>query len=411
VAERSDEPDASPREIPTARSAAVPIGLVGALFLAALSLRPQLVGAGPLIPAIQVDLGLSHTIAGLLGTIPVLCMGIFAPIAPFAAARFGTAAAVGGSLGLIGVFGLGRALTTDGATVLALTFGVGMGMGIAGALLPVYVKERMGRSPVMGTVAYSSGLQLGSAASAAFAVPLALALGGWRPALGAFSIATLLLVVPWLAFSVRRGPDAGRRIAVGMRDFADRRGWLLAAIFALFGVVYYGLVAWLADAYIELGWTPTAAGGLIGLLNLAALAGALTIGAAVGRVAGYGTTLAVLGGTFAVATAGLVAFPEVAPVWAVVAGYSNGALFPLILALPLRLVGSPDRVAGLTSVMLGVGYTIAAVSPVGLGAIRDATGSFRISLTAIVVIAIIFAVGVALVGRWPDSSERPDSPA
>ena len=62
---------------------------VAALFLVSLALRPQIIGAGPLIPAIQGDLGISHTVAGLLGTIPVLCMGIFAPAAAYVAGAIG----------------------------------------------------------------------------------------------------------------------------------------------------------------------------------------------------------------------------------------------------------------------------------------------------------------------------------
>ena len=47
--------------------------LLVALFLAALALRPQLVGIGPLLPLVQDDLDVTHAVAGLLGTIPVLC--------------------------------------------------------------------------------------------------------------------------------------------------------------------------------------------------------------------------------------------------------------------------------------------------------------------------------------------------
>ena len=54
------------------------LGLLAGLFLAGLALRPQIVGVGPLIPSIQDDLDISHAVAGLLGTIPVLCMGVFA---------------------------------------------------------------------------------------------------------------------------------------------------------------------------------------------------------------------------------------------------------------------------------------------------------------------------------------------
>jgi MFS transporter, CP family, cyanate transporter len=50
-----------------------------ALFFAGLTFRPQIVGAGPLFPLIQDDLDVSHAVIGLLGTIPVLCMGLLAP--------------------------------------------------------------------------------------------------------------------------------------------------------------------------------------------------------------------------------------------------------------------------------------------------------------------------------------------
>jgi MFS transporter, CP family, cyanate transporter len=57
------------------------VALLAALFVASLALRPQLVGVGPLLPDIEADLGVSHGVAGLLSTIPVLCMGLFAPAA------------------------------------------------------------------------------------------------------------------------------------------------------------------------------------------------------------------------------------------------------------------------------------------------------------------------------------------
>ena len=54
-----------------------------ALFLAALCFRPQLVGVTPLLPTIQKSLHISHAVSGLLVTVPVLCMGVFAPAGSF----------------------------------------------------------------------------------------------------------------------------------------------------------------------------------------------------------------------------------------------------------------------------------------------------------------------------------------
>src|SRR5712692_12129306 len=98
------------------------LALLAGLFLAALSLRPQLVGIGPLIPAIQSDLDISHAIAGLLGTIPVFCMGLFAPPAPYLSRRLGSRTAIAGCLGLIAAFGIARALVPGAAGVILLTF-------------------------------------------------------------------------------------------------------------------------------------------------------------------------------------------------------------------------------------------------------------------------------------------------
>ena len=105
--------------------------LLAGLFLAARSLRPQLVGLGPLLPAVRRDLGVSHAVAGL-GTIPVLCMGLFAPPAPFVSGRLGSHRALGASLALIGIFGLARAVAPGAALVILLTFPVGIGMGDRG---------------------------------------------------------------------------------------------------------------------------------------------------------------------------------------------------------------------------------------------------------------------------------------
>ena len=380
---------------------------VAILFIVALSLRPQLVGAVTLIDDVSTDLGMSHAIAGLIGALPVLCMGIFALVTPAVRRALGTRSTVTLSLALIALGGLARAASQEVWSFLALTVGVGVGIGIAGAVLPVVVRQVLPTKPVGGTASYSAGLQLGAAASAAAAAALAAQFGGWSGALAALSIACLVPLVAWLVAGPRGADlsDAGARL---LRAPIDRAALTLALVFGLFGTVYYGLIAWLPDAYLEHGWSASSSGAIVAALNVSSLVGALTVAFATARL-GYRVAVALMGVGFAVAAAGFVIAPSAGFAWAILAGYTNGALLPLLLAQPVRVAQSPDQVAWLSAVMLGGGYTLAALAPVALGAVRDETGSFGASFIALALVSVVLAALTTVVGRQraPDTVTAP----
>src|SRR4051794_14549931 len=241
--------------------------LLVALFLAATALRPQLVGVGPLLPSIQEDLGVTHAVAGLLGTIPVLCMGLFAPAAPFLSGRIGSRHAIAAALGLIGAFGIARAVVPGAAGVVLLTFPVGMGMGLAGAMLPVAVKERFAHRPGFATGIYTTGITIGSAVAAAVAVPVAHAAGSWRTPLVLFSAVSAVLAAVWL-WLTREEPAHVRTDLRPLRlPLRDPLAWRFVAAFFLMSFVFYGLNSWFPDVYVERGWSERSAGVLLAVLD------------------------------------------------------------------------------------------------------------------------------------------------
>ncbi len=81
---------------------------------------------------------------------------------------------------------------------------------------------------------------------------------------------------------------------------------------------------------------------------------------------------------------GFILVPEAGFAWAVLFGLANGAMFAMLMTLPLDVARLPEQVGSVAAFMMGLGYTIAAVAPFGLGAIRDATGSFAATLWVIV---------------------------
>ncbi|MGZ5338665.1 MAG: MFS transporter [Thermoleophilaceae bacterium] len=359
--------------------------LLAALFLGALALRPQLVGVGPLLPEIGEDLGISHAVAGLLSTIPVLCMGLFAPPAAYLAGRLGTRAAIAVCLAGIAGFGLLRAAAPGAPLVLALTFPIGMGMGLAGALIPVAVKERFAHRPAFASGVYTTGITGGAALSSGLAVPIAGAFGGWRAALAVFSGVTIILFIAWIALT----PSSRERPSISPPRLPWRRRvvWVLVVVFALQSIVYYGLVSWMPDSFQERGWSPEAAGTLVGVMSIAGLPSGLMVPYLADRLGSRRQWLGLTAGALFLATLGIATLPDAGWVWAVLAGAGIGATFPLTLTLPLDVARDPADTGAVVGLMLGAGYTIAAAGPFLLGAARDLTGSFSASLWVLVAVA------------------------
>jgi CP family cyanate transporter-like MFS transporter len=368
------------------------LGLLAGLFLAGLALRPQIVGVGPLIPSIQDDLDISHAVAGLLGTIPVLCMGLFALPASLVTRRYGTRLAIGACLTLIGVFGIARAIAPGAAAVIALTFGVGLGLGFAQALMPVAVKERFSARPAFATGIYVLGINIGSALSSALAVPIADAAGGWRWSLAVFSGVTLTLVVAWGWLTRDEAPHRRPEIAHVRLPWRDGLAWTVVGIFGSLAIIFYGLNSWLPDAYVERGWSEGKAGALLAVLNIAALVTTLLIPSLADRRGSRRSYLVVFSVLLAVSCAGFAGVEGGAWAWAAIAGLANGAMFPLVMTLPVDVGRRPAEVGAVASMMLGVGYTIGAISPLVLGAARDLTGSFTTTLW------LTAAAGTVLIG-------------
>jgi CP family cyanate transporter-like MFS transporter len=365
----------------------VPITVVVGLFLATLALRPQVLAIGPLLPLIRADLGLSASAAGLLTTIPVLCMGLFAPVGPIIAARFGPRAAFAGCLGLIVGFGLLRAVAPAFPLVLLATFGVGVGIGVAGAIPSMIVSQRIPTRPALGTGAYAGGIVAGSTLAAATAVPLAID-GDWRRALAVVSGISALSIVAWLLL-VRGDRVAGSNaVAVPRLPWRSPTAWLLVAVFALQSLLYYGVVAWLPNTFVERGWSTAEAGSLVAIVNGVGLLTTVGVPLFADRFGARRQQLVATSIVGAVTMIGIIAVPALAYLWAALLGLALGTVFPLVLTLPLDVTDEPSQVGAVAALMLLGGYVVSALGPFAMGAARDATGSFEVSLWLLVAVAV-----------------------
>ncbi len=375
----------------------LPLAVLGALFIVSLALRPPLVGLGPLLPGIQQELGVSHAVVGLLTTIPVLCMGIFAPLGPVIAARYGTRRTLAICVAGIAVFGLLRAGAPGLIAVVATTLGLGLAMGTAGALMSIVVKERAASRPALATGVYATGIVAGSLVAAAAAVPLALALGGWRAAMVVFSIAAIGSLAGWLALLPRNStPEApAERVAAPALPWRSRLAWGLAAVFGLQSLLYYATISWLPDVYIERGWSEASAGSLIAAMHLVGLVVGLVVPWAADRVGSRRAQMATVASVALIGYLGICVAPDAAFLWSLFLGFGLGAVFPLCLTLPVDIAHRPAEVGAVAALMLLGGYLISGFGPVLLGLVRDATGDFSTATWLLVGLSVVL-VGACL---------------
>jgi CP family cyanate transporter-like MFS transporter len=343
----------------------------------------------------------SHSVAGLLSATVVLCMGVFAPVAYVIARAIGPRLAIAAALSLIAGFGVARALAQPAAAVLVLTLPIGIGTAIAGSLMPVVIRESWTQRPVLGTAVYAAGISLGAAIAAAIAVPLEDALGSWRAPLIVFSLTTACLVIAWALLS--RGYGARETLAAPLvrLPLRSRTGWLLAVIFGLVSITYYGINAWLPSAFSERGWSHSNAGALLTVLNAVSVPVMLLL-AWRGDLFGSRRFWLAAGASLQLCgLAGVILAPAGGWLWAALIGAGIGLLFPSLMTMPLDVADRPADVAAMAAMMLGIGYTLSAAGPFLPGLVRDVAGSFTLALW------LIFAVtGVILLIALFTSQEQ-----
>ncbi len=371
--------------------------LLAAIVLVSLNLRSALTVIGPLTRDLRHGDGLSGTAVGLLAAAPLLAFGLISPLGPRLAARVRIERALVGCM-LVLCASLALRPLPSVVLLFAGTLAAGAGIAIANVLLPALVKRRFGERATFVTGIYSVALGVGAAVGAGLAVPSEGWLGGsFRDALALWAPLALLSALVWLPL-LRAAPvrvPAAERVRV--RLWRDRRAWCVTGFMALLGVSFYSMVAWLPEIYRHEGMSKGAAGALLSLALIVGIPFGFVVGWLAGRLPDQ-RPIALGGGLCVlVGWVGVLAAPRAAPgLWATLLGVGFGIGFTLVLALfVLRASDAPHAVA-LSGMAQSVGYTLAALGPIAVGALHDATGGWRTPLVALVALALAdLALGLA----------------
>ncbi|MFC6015866.1 CynX/NimT family MFS transporter [Plantactinospora solaniradicis] len=371
------------------------------IVLLALNLRAAIAAVPPLLPDLQVDLGLGRGAAGLLTTLPVLCFGLLSPLAALLGRRIGIELALLGAMLGIVVGSLTRTLPHAGWLFVGTAI-IGAGITVGNVLVPSAVKQHFAGRPGLATGLSTASLTTGATLAAAVSAPLAYGVGlGWRGSLLALGGLATIAVLGWLP-QLRRRHQTVTSTASG-----DGRGsilrspvtWQLALFMGTQSMLYYAMLTWLPSLLRDQGVDPTRAGAALALFNLLGIGTALLVPTlAVRRRDQRGLALVVCAG-WAVGLIGLLTVPSLYPLWTSVAGLAQGAAISLTLTLLVLRARTPGSARELSGAVQSVGYLLGATGPVLVGWLRDLSTGWGVPLAALTVVTVGMAVSALGAGR------------
>lgn len=342
-------------------------------ILVGINLRPIMASVGPLLDLLQRDLGLSNFQGGLLTTLPVMMMGLFALAGPWLLRLLGEVKGVAIGMTLIAAACAVRTYVESSSALIASASVGGVGIAVIQSLMPAFIKRNHPQSAGMLMGLFTTGIMGGAAIAAAIAAPSAGKLG-WNLTLGYAAIPAMIALIAWLlaAGNVHAYPTAA-----GL-PWRSGRAWLLLVFFGIGTGAYTLVLAWLPPFYIELGWTAKSAGYLLGALTITEVIAGLLVSALIHRFPDRRQPLALvilllIGGLACLMTAPL----QLTALAILCLGLGIGALFPLSLIVTLDHARSPAEAGSLLAFVQGGGYLIAASMPVVAGLVRDEFSSLH----------------------------------
>lgn len=267
-------------------------------------------------------------------------------------------------------------------TAVYLSYGVGIGLGIALVYSPAIacVQPWFTRRRGLAAGIASSGIGAGT-----MVVPLlaasAIAWLNWRDALRLIALAVLIIGLG-AALLLKRAPSATRSMAGAAPGASLREAlrsasfwWLYLSVLAAAPTMFIPF-AHASAAARDLGIDDARAVGLVGLIGVGSLVGRFAIGALADRL-GRNLTLVLMQmsmGASYLAWNAAGAYPGLA-LFALWFGLSYGGIVSLLPAICMDLFG-----ARAVSGIIGALYTGAALGnllgPVAAGAVFDASGSY-----------------------------------
>ena len=374
-----------------------------AIFFVSLNLRPSVTSIGPLTNAIQEQLNVSSTMMSLLTSIPVFCMGLFAPLAVPMQSRLGYRTSINSLIVLIGVATAARFVFGSYLALIVTSFLTGFAIAIISPIINAYIKETFKEkmAPVIGL--YSFAIGGGATISAGFTGVFYDETNNWKFALAIWGFLAIFALVFWsLAVEKKQNnihlENTGKE--EGRNPWKNYMAWIILIYFGLQTALFFSLTAWLSSMAMEQGMTLIVAGPVLTTMTIVQLFGNIIISASVGK---YPNLVAWLFGLIGFGAIGaLILFIDASwSIWvgAIILGGALSGLFPIGLMLPLQEARNNREANEWSSMVLSGGFMMSAILPLVIGAVYDITGTHFATKIIFVALFVLMFISIVFMQR------------
>lgn len=373
--------DAEIEEVPTPEPTRISPGMglmyiATALILCGLNLRTVYSSYSAVLAEIAAATGMSGLAVSLMTTVPVTCLGVFAPFAPLLARRFGTERTL---LGAMVVLTLG--LTARGLggvpAMFAGALAAGAAIAVVNVLLPSLVKRdfahRLGLMSGLSTMSMCAAAALG----AGFTHPIFEATGSWQFALGFWAIPAAVATLIWVPVAMRKRHAPARSTVPRTRMWRSVSAWQITLFMVMQAMMSFSVFAWLAPILRSRGTDGGIAGFMVAASIVLQMAGCLLapalavklrsqswLNVATALMTGFGFALSIFGPMQAIW------------LWTSLLGLGQGSLTALALTMIVLRTRDSRSAAQLSGMMQGIGYGVGSAGTLLVGQLHQVSGGF-----------------------------------
>lgn len=371
------------------------------LLLVAANLRLAVTAVSPVLDHMRDEFTLTRGEAGLIATVPVLCLGVMAPAGAYLGRRQGDETALVLSLACLVVGIVIRSVDALESFTIGM-FLIGMALSVCSVLVPSLIKRHMPNLAGLASALYTAMLAISAATGASVTALLVASGSTWRLALVADAVFALLALAAFGVWAQRaqRDPEGSLEARAPRHSLVrSAYAWKLAAFTGCQSFLYFSVLTWLPVVLQEQGATVAVSGAMLSVYSLLGIAGCLMVPAMLSQSNDQRLLVVLIGVGWTVGITGLWTLPDQYVVWSAELGLTQGAGITMALTLVVLKAESAEVARSLSGMVNFIGFLVAATGPLLLGVMRDGWGSWAPGFGVLLSVSIMMSALAVIIGR------------